>query len=68
MLNLASEGQSWKENGISYERVVKRIEPEIKAGCPALWEYLRVRLEEAKEKGYFGRDVRLSEAQVMNGR
>ncbi len=53
LLNLASEGQSWKENGISYERVVKRIEPEIKAGCPALWEYLRVRLEEAKGKGYF---------------
>jgi putative hydrolase of HD superfamily len=54
LLNLASEGQSWKENGISYERVVKRIEPEIKAGCPALWEYLRVRLEEARGKGYFG--------------
>jgi putative hydrolase of HD superfamily len=53
LLNLASEGQSWKENGISYERVVKRIEPEIKAGCPALWEYLRVRLEEASGKGYF---------------
>jgi len=55
LLNLASEGQSWRENGISYERVVKRIEPEIKAGCPALWEYLRVRLEEARGKGYFGR-------------
>lgn len=54
LLNLASEGQSWKENGISYERVVKRIEPEIKAGCPALWEYLRVRLEEASGKGHFG--------------
>jgi putative hydrolases of HD superfamily len=54
LLNLASEGQSWKENGISYERVVKRIEPEINAGCPALWEYLRVRLEEARGKGYFG--------------
>jgi putative hydrolase of HD superfamily len=54
LLNLSSEGQSWKENGISYERVVKRIEPEIKAGCPALWEYLRVKLEEARGKGYFG--------------
>ncbi len=53
LLNLASEGQSWKENDISYERVVKRIEPEIKAGCPALWEYLRVRLEDARGKGYF---------------
>jgi putative hydrolase of HD superfamily len=54
LLNLASEGQSWKENGISYERVVKRIEPEIKAGCPALWEYLKVKLEDARGKGYFG--------------
>jgi putative hydrolases of HD superfamily len=54
LLNLASEGQSWKENDISYERVVKRIEPEIKAGCPELWEYLRVKLEEASRKGFFG--------------
>lgn len=54
LLNLASGGQSWKENGISYERVVKRIEPEINAGCPALWEYLKVRLEDARGKGYFG--------------
>src|SRR6266849_1419712 len=54
LLNLASEGQSWRENGISYERVVRRIEPEIKAGCPALWEYLKGRLEEARGRGYFG--------------
>ena len=54
LLNLTSEGQSWKENAISYERVVKRIEPEIKAGCPALWEYLKVRLDDARGKGYFG--------------
>ena len=54
LLNLANQGQSWCENGISYERAVRRIDPPIKAGCPALWEYLEVRLQEAREKGFFG--------------
>jgi putative hydrolase of HD superfamily len=39
LLNLSNNGQSWRENGISYERVVGRIGPPIKAGCPALWAY-----------------------------
>jgi len=54
LLNLANQGQSWRENGISYERVVHRIKPPIQAGCPALWEYLESRLEEARDKGLFG--------------
>ncbi len=54
LLNLASGGQSWRENGISHERVVRRIAPPIKAGCPALWGYLEGRLAEAREKGWFG--------------
>jgi putative hydrolase of HD superfamily len=54
LLNLKNHGQSWRENGISFERVVRRVEPEVKAGCPALWEYLRGRLEEARSKGFFG--------------
>ena len=54
LLNLANEGQSWRENGISYERVVHCIKPPIQAGCPALWEYLEGRLEEARSKGLFG--------------
>jgi putative hydrolase of HD superfamily len=54
LLNLANEGQSWRENGISYERVVHRIKPPIQAGCPALWDYLEARLEEARSKGLFG--------------
>jgi len=54
ILNLANNGQSWRENGISYERVVRRVGPQIKAGCPALWEYLEIRLEEAREQGWFG--------------
>jgi putative hydrolase of HD superfamily len=54
LLNLANGGQSWRENGISYERVVRRIAPPIKAGCPALWDYLEARLEDARQKGWFG--------------
>lgn len=54
LLNLSNHGQSWRENGISYERVVRRVEPEVKAGCPALWGYLAGRLEEARNKGIFG--------------
>lgn len=54
LLNLSNNGQSWRENGISYERVVRRVAPPIKAGCPALWSYLEVRLEEARERGLFG--------------
>jgi len=54
LLNLSNQGQSWRENNVSYERVVRRIAPEIQAGCPALWNYLEGRLEEAREKGWFG--------------
>jgi putative hydrolase of HD superfamily len=54
LLNLASEGQSWRENGISHERVVRRVGPPIKAGCPALWDYLEARLEDVRERGWFG--------------
>jgi putative hydrolases of HD superfamily len=54
LLNLANKGQSWVENGISHARVVKRLKDPIQAGCPALWEYLEVRLEDARERGWFG--------------
>ncbi|HEY2462240.1 MAG TPA: HD domain-containing protein [Candidatus Acidoferrum sp.] len=54
LLNLNNGGQSWKENGISYERVVGRIAGQIKAGCPPLWSYLEEQLEEAKRAGLFG--------------
>jgi putative hydrolases of HD superfamily len=54
LLNLANNGQSWRENGISYERVVGRVRPPVKAGCPALWDYLEERLLEARQRGIFG--------------
>ncbi len=54
LLNLSNDGQSWRENGISYERVVGRIGPEINAGCPALWKYIEGRMEDVRRKGWFG--------------
>lgn len=54
LLNLANEGQSWRENGITYERVVRRIEGQIVAGCPELWSYLEKELQAAKVRGIFG--------------
>lgn len=54
LLNLANNGQSWRENGISHERVVKRIGPPIREGCPALWTYLEAQLEHARQQGWFG--------------
>jgi putative hydrolase of HD superfamily len=54
LLNLANNGQSWRENGIRHEQVVNRIGPPIKAGCPRLWDYLEARLEEERRKGWFG--------------
>ena len=54
LLNLANDGQSWRENRIRYEQVVERVGPPIRAGCPALWKYLEPRLEEARRKGLLG--------------
>ena len=56
LLNLANNGQSWRENGISHERVVRRIGPPIQSGCPALWDYLAERLAHARQQGWFGAD------------
>ena len=54
LLNLSNNGQSWRENNIGYDRVVRRIGPEINAGCPALWEYIEARLQQARNEGWFG--------------
>ncbi len=54
ILNLANNGQSWRENGIRYEQVLKRNGPAVQAGCPALWSYLQQQLDEAQNNGWFG--------------
>lgn len=54
LLNLANDGQSWRENGVTYEKVIARVGPPIREGCPALWSWIEQRLEEARETGWFG--------------
>lgn len=54
ILNLANNGQSWRENGIRFEQVIKRNGPAVEAACPALWTYLKEKLEEAQRDGWFG--------------
>lgn len=54
LLNLANQGQSWRENGISHDRVIARIGPAIRDGCPALWDYLAAHLDQAQADGWFG--------------
>ncbi len=53
LLNLANDLQSWREHGITHERVVERCRPEIEGGCPALWKYLEGQLEEKRQRGWF---------------
>lgn len=54
LLNLANGGGSWVENGISHDRVVRKVGPPIEAGCPALWAWLAPQLDDARSKGFFG--------------
>lgn len=58
LLNLSNEGQSWRENGVSHAQVIGRVGPPIEAGCPALWAYLRARLDAAQSAGWFGAHAR----------
>lgn len=53
LLNLSNRGGSWLENGVSYERVVDRVSPEIEAGCPALWKFVKEQLDLGREQGLF---------------
>ncbi|WP_165191601.1 HD domain-containing protein [Caulobacter soli] len=54
LLNLANNGQSWRENGISHERVVARVAEPIRRGCPRLWTHIEARLAVARQEGLFG--------------
>ena len=57
LLNLANNGQSWRENGITHERVVARVSPQIRTGCPALWAWIEERLDQERRNGWFGQTV-----------
>jgi putative hydrolases of HD superfamily len=51
MLNANNEGQSWKENGISAERVFAR-NLQIAEGSESLWAYTEEMLKHAIAQGY----------------
>ncbi len=57
LLNLANNGQSWRENGITHARVVARVQAQIETGCPALWAHIERRLTDAEANGWFGSAV-----------
>lgn len=54
LLNLANQGQSWRDHGTRFEQVIQRIQAPIESGAPALWQYLQQRLLGAKANGWFG--------------
>jgi putative hydrolase of HD superfamily len=51
LLNHASGGSTWRENGVTADRVHDRNEP-IGAGAPALWVEVRRRLADAIDRGW----------------
>jgi putative hydrolase of HD superfamily len=53
LINLANDGQSWRENGVAHARVVARIGPPIAEGCPALWAWMEPRLAAANASGWY---------------
>jgi putative hydrolase of HD superfamily len=51
LLNFHNEGQSWRENGITADRVLKR-NAMIEDGSEALWSYAERMVRLAVERGY----------------
>ncbi|SFZ79189.1 HD domain-containing protein [Chitinimonas taiwanensis] len=49
--NLANQGQSWLENGVRFEQVIRKNLP-IKDAAPGLWDYVLPRLEAARAAGW----------------
>ncbi len=57
LINLANNGQSWVENGITYQRVINKISEPINAGCPALWQHIKAQLDAENARGWYGMGV-----------
>jgi putative hydrolase of HD superfamily len=51
MLNHYSQGQAWRENGVTRDRVIARNRP-IEEGSAGLWAFARGLIEDAVKKGY----------------
>jgi putative hydrolases of HD superfamily len=53
--NYLNEGYSWKNHGVSAERVTSRCEPPISEGVPQLWDLARGMIEESIANGHIER-------------
>lgn len=51
LFNYYNQGATWKENGVTSERVIK-VNQQIELGSDTLWAYARRVIEQAIEKGY----------------
>ena len=51
LLNLTTKGRSWREHGITADRVLA-LNARIADGSPALWEHVRTLSEDAVAAGY----------------
>jgi putative hydrolases of HD superfamily len=56
MLNVATQGRTWRENKITFDRVMNLNRPIVEAGAPSLVPFLEQLLLDAREKGYFHSD------------
>ncbi|HUH13381.1 MAG TPA: HD domain-containing protein [Longimicrobiales bacterium] len=51
--NFATEGGTWRANGVAHAQVLERMRP-IERGAPALWPLVLRILDEARERGWVG--------------
>jgi putative hydrolases of HD superfamily len=51
--NVHRSGETWKRNGVSYERVVEMNQEKIGEGSIELWRYLVQQIDQLKEIGLF---------------
>ncbi len=56
MLNCATDGRTWRENKVTYDRVVALNRPIIEAGAPVLLPFFDQLLLDARENGCFRED------------
>ncbi|CAB4362844.1 MAG: HD domain-containing protein [Actinobacteria bacterium] len=56
LLNLAEGGSTWREHGITRNRVIARNGPHVEPALPEVWAAALARLDAATEAGTVGRD------------
>jgi len=56
LLNTAEGGSTWREHGITRDRVIGRNGPHIEPALPAMWAEALARLDEATAAGHIATD------------